>query len=268
METAIQTTELKQEIAPVVARALEIVIRNPDERAAAVEFAKGVKALGKKAADFFRPMKQAADESKRRILDAEREALAPLQDAETMLKTKIVAYDTAAEQARLAEQRRLQAIADEQARREREKAEQEAAKQRAIVAEQERAAAELRRQAEQASAEERKRLQDEAAAAERKAAAAAVKVEAREEQAAAVVAPVIQVAATAKAKGESSRTLWKAKLTNKSQLIAAAASGNELAASFLAFDEVAANRFAAATKGAVPVSGVSFESSVSLAIKG
>lgn len=268
METAIQTTELQQEIAPVVARAQAIVIRNPEERTAAMEFAKGVKALGKKAADFFRPMKQAADESKRRILDAEREALAPLQDAETMLKTKIVAYDTAAEQARQAEQRRLQAIADEKARREREKAEQEADRQRAIIAEQEQQAAELRRLADEANDAERKRLRDLADAADRKAAAAAVKVEAREEQAAAVVAPVIQVASTVKAMGESSRTLWKAKLGDKDKLIAAAASGNELAASFLAFDEVAANRFAAATKGAVPVSGVVFKSSISLAIKG
>lgn len=91
--------------------------------------------------------------------------------------------------------------------------------------------------------------------------------EQRLEQAAAVVAPVVQVAAPVKQAGESTRVIWRARLTDKAALITAAANGNALAASFLAFDQVAANRQAVASKNALSVPGLEFYSETSLSVR-
>jgi hypothetical protein len=193
--------------------------------------------------------------------------LDPLADAERQVKLKVTTWDRDEEEKRLAEQRRLQAIADEASRKERQKAEQEAAKQRAIQEAKEREAAEARRKAEEADGAERKRLLAEAEAAERKAAAAAVKVENKEEQAGAVVAHTVTVAGPEKQAGESTRKIWKAKLTDKAALIAAAANGSDIAMACLAFDQSAANRLATATKGAVAVPGIEWVVDSNLAVR-
>lgn len=90
--------------------------------------------------------------------------------------------------------------------------------------------------------------------------------EARLEEAAAIVAPVVQVAEPEKAKGEATKLFWKARLVDKGALIAAAANGNDLAATLLSFDQYAANKTASATKGNVTLSGVEFYSLRNLAI--
>jgi hypothetical protein len=92
--------------------------------------------------------------------------------------------------------------------------------------------------------------------------------EARLEAAQEIVAPVVQVApAVAKAAGESSRVTWKAELLDMSKLIAAAAGGNQAAASLLAFDGVAANGFARGTKGAVFVPGLRVYSETGMSLR-
>lgn len=223
-EAMIETRELQTEIAPVVQRATEITIAGQPDRLAAMDLVKAVKAGQKKATDFFRPMKQAADESKRRILDAEKLVMGPLMSAETILKQKLIAYDTEQDRIRIEQQRRLQAEADARAEAERRRLEKEAEKLKTP---------ELK--------------------------------EARLEQAAAVVAPVVQIAAPVKQNGESTRTLWKARLVSLEQLTGLPA--GDLRLSFVTFDQTAANRFATSTKGAVNVPGVEFYSETSLAIR-
>jgi hypothetical protein len=72
----------------------------------------------KTTTDFFREPKAEAHRRHKKLLDAERRALAPLKDAEATLKRNLLAYAN--------EQRR---IAEEKARKEREKAREQAEKE-------------------------------------------------------------------------------------------------------------------------------------------
>jgi chemotaxis protein histidine kinase CheA len=257
---------IKQEVLPVAERAAAMVVRNAGERSAAMAFLVTIKGAVKKVEEYWKPKKQAMDVAKRQLLDAEREMLVPLQSAEATLKASLIAFDREEAQRAEAERRRLQAIEDERARREQERLNQEAARQRAIEAEQRAKAEAARVAAEQASAADRARLQAEADAAERRANAAAAKVEAKEEASAYVAPVVVQVAAPVKQAGESTRTIWKARLVNLSALTGI--QPGDVRLTFLEFDQSAANRFAAATKGAVTVPGIVFESEQSMAIRG
>ena len=218
---------LRQDIAPIVARANAITVRTPDQRTEAVKFLKSVKGAHRRVTDFFAPLVEATHKAWKRTTEARTSVLDPLEAAECTVKTTVMTYDQEQEHIRLDEQRRLQAIADETARKERERLEKEAAKLKTP---------ELR--------------------------------EARLEQAAALIAPVVTIAEPEKPKGESTRKLWRARLTDKAALIQAAAQGNEIAATCLTFDQTAANKLATAMKGAVPVPGIEWYSETSLAMRG
>lgn len=204
----------------------------------------------------------------KRINDLFRGPLDTLKLADETQRCMAVAYDQDQERLRKEEERRLNAIEAERTRKEREKIEQEAQRQRVIQEQKEREATEARRKAEEAEGAERKRLLAEAEAAERKAAAAAAKVEEKEEQASTVVEHTVTVSAPEKPKGESTRKLWSAKLSNKADLIMAASLGSDIAATCLMFDQVAANKLATALKGAVIVPGMDWESKDSLVMRG
>lgn len=118
-----ETTQLESELKPAIAKANEFQIENSQEYTAAAEFLKTeIKARQKQVAEFFKEMKSNAHKAWKSICERETEILNPLRLAEESLKTKILDYDK--EQARRAaeEQARLQAEADEKARREREAA--------------------------------------------------------------------------------------------------------------------------------------------------
>ena len=132
-ELATSPDELKQEVEPIVSWARSLEIANQEDFEAAGQQLMGIKGMAKRIADFFQPMKKAADEAKKKILDQERSMSAPLAEAEALAKSKILAYQRQEQERAEAERRRLQAIADEEARKAREKAEQEAARQRAAV---------------------------------------------------------------------------------------------------------------------------------------
>lgn len=248
--------DIKREVAPVLVRANTIVVRSTTDRAEAMEFLKAVKGAQKRASEFFAPIVDTAHKAWKQATVSRASMLDPLDAAEKSVKLTITTWDRAEEEKRLAEQRRLQAIVDEAKRKERQKAEQEAAKQRAIQEQKEREAAEARRKAEEADGAERKRLLAEAEAAERKAAAADAKAEVKEEQAAAVIGHTVTVAGPEKQKGESTSTRWKAEMSDKALLIAAAANGSETALACLEFNQVAANRLATALTGEYVCPGV------------
>jgi len=235
----------------------------------AVEAVKQVKQARARVVEKLSDPKTKAHAAWKSIVKLEKEFTDKCDIIEHVAKSAMMTYRQAEEEKRLAEERRLQAIADEQARKEREKAEQAAAKQRAIEDEARRKAEAARAEAAKLDADtkEAASLIREAEAAERKAAAAAVKAEAKIEDAAAVVAPVIQIAKAAPVKGASIKTLWRAELTDMKKLIAAAAAGNSLATSFLSFNEEAANKIAVATKGAVECPGVDFCGKDSMAVR-
>lgn len=152
--------------------------------------------------------------------------LDPMTAAYKMIGTALDKYDAEQRAAAEKERQRIQAIADEKARREREAAEQAAAKQRAIEDEARRKADEARRQAENASAEERKRLNAEADKADREAERAAAKASAKTEQAAAVVAPTLNV--EAQTSGKIARKVVVATVTDSKAFFSACAVRHEL----------------------------------------
>lgn len=251
--------DLEQEVPAIVDWARSLAITTSEEFADAGERLTGIKGAMKRAAEFFKPLKQSADEAKRRILDAEKKITGPLTEAESLCKSAMLTYQRAEEERRLAEQRRLQAIADEQARQVREKAEQEAARQRQIELEARAKAESARREAEQANAAERKKLLAAAQAAERKAEAAAVKVEAKQEQCAAAVAPVVHVQTSApRATGIATRKVWKARVLD----------ATKVPREFLVVDEKKLDGYAKAMKEQARVEGVQFYTEESMSARG
>jgi hypothetical protein len=119
--------EIAAETSDVVAWARNLSITTQEQHVAAIERLKVIKQLAKRATDFFKPMKQKADEAKKVILDREKEILNPLTAAEEIAKGVIVRYQQEQERIRRAEEARLQAEADERARKERERLEKQAA---------------------------------------------------------------------------------------------------------------------------------------------
>ena len=259
-EMAVQTpADLEQEAPAFLVWAKDLAVETSDDFAEAGERLKEIKSAAKRVADFFRPMKQRADETKKAILDAEKKLALPLAEAEVLTKAAMLEYQRAEEEKRLAEQRRLQAEADERARRERERIEQAAAKQRAIEAEARAKAEAARLAAEQASAAERKKLLAEAEAADRKAAAAVAKQEMQAGAVAAVVAPVVQVPSAApKVAGINTKKIWKARVVD----------ANLVPREFLIVNQAALDAFARGLKEGARVPGVEFYCETTMAAGG
>ena len=179
MSTELSTVEaLRAEVAPVVQQAAALVIRTPDDYAAAGAFVIACnKAIAKAKGIFRDPQKGIVTTSYRAYqatLDLEKSIIGPLQVAKDTGTDKQLEWDAAREAERQAQEARLQAIENERKRKEREKAEQEAARQLAIEEEQRRKADELRRkiaEAERVQREKEAAAQREADEARRKAAA-------------------------------------------------------------------------------------------------
>lgn len=115
--------DLQAEVPAVLQWAKDLAIATAQEYQEAADRLKGIKALSRRIADFFSPMKRAADQAKKALLDREREYAAPLAQAETLAKNAMLVYQRREQEKADAERRRLQAEADEKARRERERLE-------------------------------------------------------------------------------------------------------------------------------------------------
>lgn len=128
-ETALVTEEdIRKDVAPVVSAASELIVRTAENYTAASDFLKSIKAAQKKVTDFFAPIKSATHSAWKKTTAGEATLLTPLTDAESTVKRKMIDYANAEEALRIAEQKRLQAEADEVARRERERLEKAAAR--------------------------------------------------------------------------------------------------------------------------------------------
>lgn len=130
-------TELAAEVPAVLAWARGLAIATPDAFAEAGEGLKRIKGAARRVLEFFRPMKQRADEAKRAILDAEKKLAFPLDEAEDLAKRKMLIYQRAEEEKCQIETRRLQAEADDKARREREALQAKAAQMKTAAKQQE-----------------------------------------------------------------------------------------------------------------------------------
>lgn len=170
----------------------------------------------------------------------------PLKAAHTAIKQKVIAWQELERQKAEAQQRALQAAADERARVEREKAEAAARLQREKEAQAQREAEEARQKAARAkNAADRERFQKEAEQRQAEATAAAARAEAKEDKAASVTAPVIVVEAQ-KAAGIKSRTDWKFEIVD----------ATKIPREYMMPDEKKIGAVVKATRGSIAIAGV------------
>ncbi len=196
------------------------------------------------------------DEAKRRVMDFFRVPLDRLGQAESTLKASMAGYQRLQLQRAAAEQRRAQEAAAEQRRAQEAAAAEQRAAEAAAQAERDRLQAEAEAQMQRAI--DTGDAQAMAQAEQTMAAAAAVQaapVEPPPEVQAPVAAPVVPLAP--RAAGVSVRTVWKARVVDKSAFIRAAAGRPEIEA-ILDIDEGRLNQFAKATAGKANLAGVTF----------
>ena len=105
----VQEQEMVQEVTAVEQRAGAIVIRNNDDYAQAAEFGKLIKQKAAQITEFFAPMKKAAHDAHANICAREKVSLAPLVQAERLVKKVMGEY--------VMEQERKRREAEEAARK-------------------------------------------------------------------------------------------------------------------------------------------------------
>jgi len=106
-------SELKNEIQVATATEIRVIDQNTYEAAnARIGLLQGLK---KKVEDFFKPMKQKAQDAHKQICQQEKEQLNPILSAIDDLKQKTIAYYTAEQQRIAAEQERQRKAAEEMA---------------------------------------------------------------------------------------------------------------------------------------------------------
>lgn len=145
-----------------------------------------IKGIRAKWVAYWKPLKEAANTAWKGIVEKEKEGTDVVDQAERVVKSKVLAWQLEQQRIAAEEQRRLQAEADEKARKERERLEKEAA-----------------------------RLKTPEKQAERLEQAAAV-----------VAPTVTVQAPVASASGTSTRKVYKAVILDKSALIRAAVPGS------------------------------------------
>lgn len=221
--------DIEQEVSTAVARVHTAVFAVIDQgsRDHAVEFLKDIKATEKKVKEYWGPLKKRASDAHKAIVAKENEMIVPLRAKEHEINRIVLAFDRKVERKRREMEARLQAEADEKARRERNRLLKEANKLKTPELKEQRIA-----EAETVSAP-------------------AIQVE-----------PDIE-----RTDGESTVRTWKAKLVNFHALVKAAADGNEAAMSLLQYHAVAANKLARAVKDNMTVPGVEFYEEESLRIR-
>ena len=128
MNEQVNVEVIRSEVAPVVMNAAAMVVTNPAEYTIASDFLKTIKSAQSKVVAFFAPIKQKAHEAHKAITLQEASMLKPLHDAENALKRNMLTFYAEQERIRIDAQRKLQAEADEAARKERERLLREASK--------------------------------------------------------------------------------------------------------------------------------------------
>ncbi len=248
-------------IAPETAQqALQVaqsyVIDDDEMYAAAGEELRTIVTKSRQLDELRKSITAPMDEAKRRVMDFFRLPLERLQEAERVLKIGMGTYQR--EQAAKAEAARREAeAAAERQRQEQQRLDNERrAAEAAAQAERDRLAADAQAKMQQAiDTGDAKTM----AEAEQAMAAAASVQAAPVEQPAQVVVPMSMpvVPMAPRAAGVSTRTVWKAKVTDKPAFIRNASGRPELEA-MLKVDEGALNKFAQATAGKAHVNGVTF----------
>jgi aminopeptidase N len=123
----INKTELENETLPIRKQAEVMEVKTDSDNIAAANFLMTIKGMIKKVKEKFAPAKESAWKAHKEITGLETEILRPLEQAENGLKQKMIAFEREAEK----ERQRLQAIQEAEARQieaEAQKAAEQAAK--------------------------------------------------------------------------------------------------------------------------------------------
>jgi len=216
MEKQNEADIVREEVNRMVVWAQNLVVASVEDYKIAFASIAEIKGIRKRWSDWWLPLRNKTYAAYKEVLAKLQEGTKTCDKAEKIAKDKADSWRYEQELKAQEQQRKLQSIADEKARRERDRLEKEAAKLKTP---------------------------------EKKAE--------RLEQAAEVITPIITVAKPVDLEGVSVRTTTKARLVNLATLIAAATPGS-VAASFLEFNERAANAFARSTKGKVLIPGIEF----------
>jgi nitrate reductase alpha subunit len=109
---------IKGEIVKAEEETLSLQVINPETYGKAGELLKLNKGLEKKIKEYFKPLKQAQDQAKKLLLDAEKEELNKLQPAINHLNKQMTAWNIEQEKIRKAEEDRLRREAEKKAEEE------------------------------------------------------------------------------------------------------------------------------------------------------
>jgi len=221
-------------------RAQAIAVRDQQTYDQAADMLKGVAELAKQIKDHYGPLKTAAHQAHRKICDAEKEILSPVEGADRILRNSIAAFDQEQERIRIAAERR--------------------AREEAMRMERERLAEEARYREEQRKRDEEERL---ATATEAESFGASegeidhlLGGEVIAEEWTPPPQPIIPAVQTyQKASGISTRETWSAEVTNIRLLAKAVAEGTA-APNLIAPNTTALNGLARSLKGAMSIPGV------------
>lgn len=110
-DTANATKRFATEAEMLVARANEFEITDQESYEAAATFGQGVKGLQKRIVKFFAEMKRTAREAWQTVVDSESEQLDPTKKAESIIKTKMLAFQAEERLRQLALQREREQLA-------------------------------------------------------------------------------------------------------------------------------------------------------------
>lgn len=121
MENQVIEKELETKVATLKEQVDAIVVGTVQSYSLAGEMGKGLKELRGKIVDYFAPLKDAAHKAHKAITSKESEELKPLDEAITILRNKMNAFNEEQKRLERIEQARLQKIADDAAAAEREK---------------------------------------------------------------------------------------------------------------------------------------------------
>lgn len=111
--------KLAVEVSNIETEAERIVVKNDDEYSEAAEFGRLLKQKMSEVSEFFAPMKKSAHDAHKQICDREKQMLAPLKQAEKILKDSMGAYVLKKEQERKAAEEAARLLAQEEANKSR-----------------------------------------------------------------------------------------------------------------------------------------------------
>lgn len=109
--------ELAVEVTDIEVRAEVLVVADDQQYAEAGEFGVMLKQKMAEVTEFFAPMKKAAHDAHKQVCDREKQMLAPLKNAESILKKSMGTYALKKEQERRAAEEAARRLAQEEATR-------------------------------------------------------------------------------------------------------------------------------------------------------